>query len=753
MRSTRHGAGLLAGLVAAGAAAAGLAVSSSGASAAADPTATADVIAGATLDWGLSNEANNAGFAPGTYNLFSAGRIDDPGRGGQQLDADTGRWPGRDDGGWAQRAGNAEIVQATATGTRPATWGSFRTDAAGNPVAPPSSTVFSAHLIRFDEGTGWIDRGSGRAHLRWDADATVLFYSGMTFYYVSDPELDVAADGSGVLSATLGGFGTDMADPTIWEPLEDTRVVLADLPSVDLAATTLAGTPAYAGVRVDVPAGGVAQVTSGEQWGSWPQTFVDFQQQVGQAPYWYSSGGLTDAFKVALPLAGGFTPTGETIEVPDTDPADPELPGAPPTPTPTPTATPTATPTPTPTATPSGTPTPTPSGTPTGPAAIDDAQLRWGLSNEANNAAFAPGTHNFFAAGRIPDPGRGGSQLPARSWRAIAGDVRIEKRAADGSWRTATWSGLGTDADGSPITSPTSGRFSGHQVVLSGGEGTVDVDAGTAEVRWGGDFTVVFYSGMTFFYVSDPALSVRGGRGVLTATLGGFGTSMTDTSQWDPLPERRVTLATLPDVDLAADGFTATPAYRGVRYAAGGDLPAQQTGGPDAGAFPTSFLDYLAGVGSAAYWYSSGGSTDPYKPALPLAVGFDGSARPPDDPGPGEPTSTPGPPAGATPSASLTASSDPGDPGDPGSEGDDSGLGAAPSPTTGASPAAAGIPGRYPTAGTLTGSRPVASASRPAADHRLWWLGGSLLAVALAAGLGTARTLRRNPSDSRPPGR
>ncbi|WP_210650374.1 hypothetical protein [Nocardioides sp. SYSU D00065] len=262
----------------------------------------------------------------------------------------------------------------------------------------------------------------------------------------------------------------------------------------------------------------------------------------------------------------------------------------------------------------------------TEPFAVSGAILRWGVNNETNNRAFAPGTYNFMSAGVVPDPGRGGTTLPRASWRAEDGNVRIEKQQADGGYALATWEGLSTTPQGATISSPTSGQFSNHQVVIGAGTGTVDPATGFATISWTGSFTVLFYSGMSYFTVTDPTLTVTPERAQLTATAGGFASDMDDQSQWLPLPPTPVVLADLPvaEVDLAAaDGFVSTPTYLGVDWQAPAD-EAAQAGGPYRGAFPSSFLDFLATAGTAGYWYSTGGATDAFKPALPLSVSWSG---------------------------------------------------------------------------------------------------------------------------------
>jgi hypothetical protein len=79
--------------------------------------------------------------------------------------------------------------------------------------------------------------------------------------------------------------------------------------------------PDYLGVTVNVGATGTAQATSGANWGSFPQSFVEFQQLTGQSSYWYSSGGARDAAKPAAPLTVSLTTaaTAPTVTVSDTE--------------------------------------------------------------------------------------------------------------------------------------------------------------------------------------------------------------------------------------------------------------------------------------------------------------------------------------------------------------------------------------------------------------------------------------------------
>jgi hypothetical protein len=406
------------------------------------------------------------------------------------------------------------------------------------------------------------------------------------------------------------------------------------------------------------------------------------------------------------------------------------------------------------------------SGASDGPFEVTGAQLRWGINNESNNRAFAPGTYNFFSAGIVPDPGRGGTTLPPSSWRAVDGTVRIEKQQPDGSWAAATWAGLSTTAQGATIASPTSGEFSNHQVVLDAGTGTVDPATGFATISWKGSFTVLFYSGMSYFTVTDPALSVTPERAQLTATIGGFASDMDDQSQWNPLPPTQVVLADLPrdQVDLAsADGFASTPAYLGVGWQPPAD-EAAQVGGPWKGAFPASFLDVVSSAGTAGYWYSTGGATDAYKPPLPLTVSWAGTpVATPTASAPVRPTATPTKNPTKSPTRAPTTS--PTSPSTTPASSSPAPTSSAPAPVTGSTPApdvgSSTGPGAPP--GSASGElddgqvglaaaaplavqpllvsatpSPPATAAPAAADtesHALWWLGCVLLLGALATTL------------------
>lgn len=183
----------------------------------------------------------------------------------------------------------------------PATWANRCQDRDGTTVTTGNGLSTETQVV-LEGGTGRVDPGAGTATVRWSGTFSVVMYGGMTYWWASDPVLTVAADGTARLTATAGGFGTDMADQSRWQRLDPTTIVLAELRGVDVGADArgFAGLPAYRGVTVSGP--GTAQVRDGADWGSFPQSFVDFQRLTGQAGYWYSTGGAADARKPATPL-------------------------------------------------------------------------------------------------------------------------------------------------------------------------------------------------------------------------------------------------------------------------------------------------------------------------------------------------------------------------------------------------------------------------------------------------------------------
>lgn len=175
---------------------------------------------------------------------------------------------------------------------------------------------------------------------------------------------------------------------------------------------------------------------------------------------------------------------------------------------------------------------------------------------------------------------------------------------------------------------PTGKESSGIEFVFTGGEGEVDTTTGTASVEWSGTASVLYYSGNSYFTISDPKLTVQKGADLaqLTATLGGAASAQ-GANTWKELnPESDVLIANIPAADIFTkdSGFSEAPEYGGVKYSGG----TQSTVG-DFGAFPSPFVDHLTQVGIGPYFYSTGGSADANKSPVPVTVSWDAEDRTP----------------------------------------------------------------------------------------------------------------------------
>lgn len=299
---------------------------------------------------------------------------------------------------------------------------------------------------------------------------------------------------------------------------------------------------------------------------------------------------------------------------------------------------------------------------------VDDAVLSWALNPESGSGAFYGGC-NFLSAGIAGDAGSSRVWLERDGfWRATHGNVSIEKPTSATAWTSPTWADRCINArTGEAVTTGGKDYGTGNRFVITAGSGTVDVTTNSAKVAWQGSVTVAMYGGLTYFWLTDPVLSVSNGTVTLTATLGGYGADQSGSTRWEKLEGRTVTLANLTGVDLASDlGFTADPAYRGVSITVPDGAPEQARTGGDWGSFPQSFVNYVNQVGQAAYWYSSGGARDFAKPPTSLAVSWSADDRvdgavpttpPRGDGDDGTPGGGPSVPSGGTATPSATAGS------------------------------------------------------------------------------------------------
>ena len=201
------------------------------------------------------------------------------------------------------------------------------------------------------------------------------------------------------------------------------------------------------------------------------------------------------------------------------------------------------------------------------------------------------------------------------------GNVKILRPTADGGTQPITWDNKCQTPSGERVNTwnGDKAKRSGNFVEISGGKGTIDPETNSGTIEWEGSFTVVYYSGYTYWSVSDPKLEVKNGKGKITGTFSGYGTSMEDMSKWEKLAPVEGTIADFKKntVKLDENGFTVTPDYEGIDSG----QPDQNKDG-DWGSFPRSWVDFNVQTGQTQYWYSSGGAADPRKKPTALTVKY-----------------------------------------------------------------------------------------------------------------------------------
>ena len=257
---------------------------------------------------------------------------------------------------------------------------------------------------------------------------------------------------------------------------------------------------------------------------------------------------------------------------------------------------------------------------------VADAGLTWGINAESGAGAYLPGSCNFLSAGVAADNG-GSSLWPNDAerrglFKAQDGNVKILRPTADGGTQPITWDNKCQTPEGERVNTYNgeTAKRSGNFVEISGGKGTIDPETKSGTIEWEGSFTVVYYSGFTYWSVSNPKLEVKNGKGKITGTFSGYGTDMADMTKWEKLKPVEGTIADFGNnkVELDENGFTVTPDYEGVDSG----QPDQNKEKDGWGSFPKSWVDYNVQTGQAQYWYSSGGAADPRKKPTALTVKY-----------------------------------------------------------------------------------------------------------------------------------
>ncbi|GAB3399128.1 hypothetical protein GCM10027515_05110 [Schumannella luteola] len=270
-----------------------------------DPSTISD----ATLTWGMSGETGGGAFFGGC-NFLSAGTAGNTTASRVWTEAD---------GFFKTTDGNVTITKNdAANGVTNATWANKCQDADGKAVSASSTTSLTGIRAVVSGGTGKIAE-DGAYSVSWNGSFTVVFYGGLTYWSASDLKLTADADGDGKLTATASGYGASMEDAGKWVALTPRTITLANIKggvAGDWGIPSV--TPEYKGVKVTTAT--TPQTTTGANWGSFPQDFIDFQNETGQSSYWYSSGGARDAAKPTTPLVVSWKTT--TDPVTPTEPAD-----------------------------------------------------------------------------------------------------------------------------------------------------------------------------------------------------------------------------------------------------------------------------------------------------------------------------------------------------------------------------------------------------------------------------------------------
>lgn len=259
---------------------------------------TVKSVTNASFEWTISREADNAAFAPGQVNYWSAGKSDGT------------------EATYVATNGNATVLKQNAAGTyvpinseTAVNWANKNKRGNGVTVTA-TNNVYLGQKVRYSNGTGTVNTTTGAASIQWTGTFTVNFYGTFTPFWIINPKLTVDPGGAARLTATVGGRGSSQENPDLQITIPDTpNIVLAEFANVYGAGAIATGWTAptkYLGTTITPPAGAVPQV-GGASAGSWPQSFVNFHGTTGTAPYWYSSGGSTDAKKPQEPVSVSYT--------------------------------------------------------------------------------------------------------------------------------------------------------------------------------------------------------------------------------------------------------------------------------------------------------------------------------------------------------------------------------------------------------------------------------------------------------------
>lgn len=237
------------------------------------------------FEWTVSEEANTGAFN-GQCNFISAGKSD-----GSAAD-------------YAATNGDATVLKLNAANAYvPISDYATRCKDRNGVTVTATGPYRLGQKVRFTGGDGTYNPANGATTVQWTGTFTINFYGTLVPFWIVNPKLVVNANGTGQITATLGGYASDISDPNNRELLPDTaNVVVANFSGIaNDDVETFTATPAYAGVVYNSPNTPQNRVIAG--WGSWPVSFASFQEQTGLGAYWYTSGSSADARKAPAPFA------------------------------------------------------------------------------------------------------------------------------------------------------------------------------------------------------------------------------------------------------------------------------------------------------------------------------------------------------------------------------------------------------------------------------------------------------------------
>ncbi|MDR0504258.1 MAG: hypothetical protein LBG70_00395 [Bifidobacteriaceae bacterium] len=263
----------------------------------------------ARLDWGFNLETRGKSYF-GDCNFLMAGRPGDNGNSGAAK-----QW-GLDD--WGKNLYHSQVENTAVVNNAgvPVSFDQRCLDSSGQMVrynpANQSASTYTETRVQMVGGTGWLDKQTGEAAIDWPGMFTVVYYDGLSYFWLEAISLTVAANGAAELTATAAGYGMPREGGS-WDRYPNSRVVLASAPkSTSSDATEGAFTSpnalilkhAYQNRAITVPPGSAAQQLGANSStpGAWHQSFVNFQAVTGLSSYWYSSGAAIDHRKPPDPL-------------------------------------------------------------------------------------------------------------------------------------------------------------------------------------------------------------------------------------------------------------------------------------------------------------------------------------------------------------------------------------------------------------------------------------------------------------------